>query len=109
MIRFVNETTMAGYEKLLDNSRDYQKDVEHLSATMQEFATDSVELRENIDSIKEAVEAVNVAVEESTKGVVSVTEVASDLTESMENINEEANANKEVTVQLGEEVGKFKL
>lgn len=109
MIRFMNETAMAGYEKLLDNSRNYQKDVEHLSATMQEFATGSAELRENIDNIKEAVEAVNIAVEESTKGVVSVTEVASGLTESMENINEEASADKEVAEQLGLEVGKFKL
>ena len=47
--------------------------------------------------------------EESTKGVVNVTEVASDLTESMEQINEEANGNKDVAEQLGGEVGKFKL
>lgn len=109
MIRFMNETAMAGYDKLLENSRSYQSDVEHLSVTMQEFATGSANLRENISSIKEAVEAVNIAVEESTKGVVNVTEVASDLTESMEQINEEANGNKDVAEQLGGEVGKFKL
>ena len=109
MIRFMNETAMAGYDKLLENSRSYQSDVEHLSVTMQEFAAGSANLRENISSIKEAVEAVNIAVEESTKGVVSVTEVASDLTESMEQINEEVNGNKDVAEQLGGEVGKFKL
>lgn len=109
MIRFMNETAMAGYEMLLQNSRNYHDDVGHLSRIMGEFAQESQELRGNIDSIKEAVNAVNIAVEESAKGVVSVTEVASDLTQSMENINEEANSNSEVAKRLGSEVGKFKL
>lgn len=109
MLRFMNETAMAGYEKLLDNSKNYRSDVDHLSSTMHEFAAESEELRENIDNIKETMAAINVAVEESTRGVVSVTEVASDLTDSMENISETANSDKEVSEQLGSEVGKFKL
>lgn len=109
MIRFMNETAMAGYEKLLENSKNYQEDVEHLSSTMQEFAAESEELRQNIDSIKESVEAVNIAVEESAKGVVNVTEVSSNLTQSMETINEDVGDNRNVTETLGREVGKFKL
>lgn len=109
MLRFMNETAMAGYEKLLDNSKNYRTDVEHLSGTMREFAAESEELRENIDSIKETMAAINIAVEESARGVVSVTEVASNLTDSMENISETANSDKEVAQQLGAEVGKFKL
>ncbi len=109
MIRFMNETAMAGYEKLLRNSSNYQSDVNHLSGIMRQFAEESQELRGNIDNIKEAVESVNIAVEESAKGVVNVTEVASDLTQSMESINEEANGNSTVASQLGAEVGKFKL
>ncbi len=109
MLQFLDETAMAGYEMLLENSRNYQNDVGHLSDVMREFAADSEELRENIDSIKEAVESVNIAVEESAKGVVNVTTVSSDLTQSMESINEEADANKEISGQLSTEVGKFKL
>lgn len=109
MIRFMNETAMAGYEKLLRNSSNYQSDVNHLSGIMRQFAEESQELRGNIDNIKEAVESVNIAVEESARGVVNVTEVASDLTQSMESINEEANGNSTVARQLGAEVGKFKL
>ena len=109
MLQFMDETAMAGYEMLLENSRNYQNDVGHLSDVMREFAGDSEELRENLDSIKEAVEAVNIAVEESAKGVVNVTEVSSDLTQSMESINKDADANKDIAEQLGKEVGKFKL
>ena len=109
MLAFMDETAMAGYEMLLENSRNYQNDVSHLSDVMKEFAEDSGLLSENIDSIKEAVESVNIAVEESTKGVVNVTEVSSDLAQSMESINQEADANREIAGQLGSEVGKFKL
>lgn len=109
MIRFMNETAMAGYEKLLENSRNYQNDVAHLSQMLKEFAEESEELRDTIDSIKEAVESVNIAVEESAKGVVSVTEAASDLTEDMESINSEAEAGTAVAAQLTVEVGRFKL
>ncbi len=109
MIRFMNETAMAGYERLLDNSTDYKNDVGRLSETMKDFADESRNLNENIDSIKEAVDAVNVAVEESAKGVVGVTEMASDMTRSMENIKAEAENNQEVAGQLEAEVGKFKL
>lgn len=109
MIRFMNETAMNGYELLLDNSKNYQMDVGHLSETMQEFAVESQELRANIDNIKEAVDAVSIAVEESTKGLVSVTEVATTLTQNMKNINSEANSDKDVADRLGAEVGKFKL
>ena len=109
MIHFMNETAMAGYERLLDNSNNYQNDVGRLSDTMEEFALESENLSKNIDNIKEAVEAVNIAVEESTKGVVNVTEVASDMSDSMENINNEAGSNKEIAGLLEAEVRKFKL
>lgn len=109
MIRFMNETAMAGYERLLDNSINYKNDVGHLSETMNGFADESMNLNSNIDSIKEAVDAVNIAVEESAKGIVGVTEMASDMTTSMESIKGEAESNRDIAGQLEAEVGKFKL
>lgn len=109
MLRFMDETAMSGYDMLLQNSLDYQNDVERLSGMMETFSQESQELRGSIDSIKEAVEAVNTAVEESTKSIVNVTEVAADLTQGMENINMEAASNRDIAEQLGREVKKFKL
>lgn len=109
MIHFMNETAMTGYERLLDNSRNYKNDVSHLSETMNDFADESMRLHINIDSIKESVDAVNIAVEESAKGVVSVAEMATDMTVSMESIKGEAESNKEIAEQLEREVKKFKL
>lgn len=109
MIRFMNETAMAGYERLLDNSINYKNDVSRLSETMNGFADESIRLNNDIDSIKEAVDAVNIAVSESTNGIVGVTEMASDMTVSMASIKDEAESNRDIAGQLESEVGKFKL
>ena len=76
---------------------------------MNDFADESMRLNDNIDSIKESVDAVNIAVEESAKGVVDVTTMASEMAVSMENIQNEAEGNREIAGQLETEVGKFKL
>ncbi len=109
MLAFLDETAMQGYEKLLSTSRDYRGDVGDMNRMMQDFASESGQLRENIDSIKVAVEDVNLAVEESTKGVAYVAQMAVDLTANVGSIGQEANTNMDVAIRLNEEVGKFKL
>lgn len=109
MLGFLNETAMSGYEKLLENSQNYQGDVGNLSGTMRQFAGDCNKIRENINLIKEAVDAVSVAVEESTKGVAEVAETSVNLAQSMDGIGGEADANMGIAGLLNDEVGKFKL
>lgn len=109
MICFMNDTAMAGYERLLDNSKNYRDDVSRLSETMNDFADESMLLNDNVESIKEAVDAVNTAASESAKGIAGVTQMASNMTISMKIISDEAKGNSEVTRQLETEVGKFKL
>ncbi|MBQ3544310.1 MAG: methyl-accepting chemotaxis protein [Lachnospiraceae bacterium] len=109
MVEFLDKVAMAGYDKLLETSESYRDDVASTGVVMQEFATASEQLRINIDDIKEAISAVNIAVEESTKGIVNVTVSSSEIIESVDVINEEANANKDVAEDLDKEVGKFKL
>ena len=109
MLTFMDETAMDGYEKLLETSESYQNDVDNMNRMMQEFATESEQLKQNIDHIKEAVEAVNIAVEESTRGVTNVTEMSVDLTTSVGDIESEANSNMDIANQLNNEVNKFKL
>jgi len=109
MLVFMEETAMTGYEKLLDTSEEYRKNVGGMNRIMQEFATESLQLRENIDDIKDAIEAVNIAVEESTRGVTNVAETSVNLTSSVADIGSEADANKGIAERLNEEVGKFKI
>lgn len=109
MVAFINETTMSGYQNLVNTSGDYQNDAGSFYNMMDEFSHTSSDLRQNMDSIKEAVEAINVAVEESAKGVTNVSEMSVNLTEIVNSISEEAQGNQEIAGQLNNEVGKFKI
>lgn len=109
MIQFMDETAMNGYEKLCETSGSYRDDVEKISLMMQEFASDSVSIKDNIDQIAESISAINIAVEESAKGVTNVTEMAVNLVSNVSDIRNESEVNKDITGQLDSEVNKFKL
>ena len=109
MLKFMDETAMTGYEKLLETSRSYQSDVGDMNGMMNEFAASSEALRHNVDSIKESVGAVNIAIEESAKGITSVSEATVNITSSVDDIGAEANANLDVANGLDTEVNRFKL
>lgn len=109
MIGFMNGTAMSGYEKLLETSASYQGDAKDINAMMQQFATESEQLKEGMESIKESVEAIKIAVTESTMGVINVAEMSVNLTNDVGDIESQANANLGIAEKLDNEVGKFKL
>lgn len=109
MLAFLDETTMKGYDKLLETSGSYYEDVDHMNQMMQTFADESSAVKNSIDEIKESVHAVNIAVEESARGVSNVTAMSVDLTASAGGIEHVASNNMEIAEQLNVEVNKFKL
>ena len=109
MLKFMDETAMTGYEKLLETSRNYQTDVGEMNGMMNEFANSSDALKTNVDSIKESVAAVNIAIEESAKGITSVSEATVNITTSVDDIGMEANSNLDIANGLDSEVNRFKL
>jgi methyl-accepting chemotaxis protein len=109
MLKFMDETAMTGYEKLLETSRNYQSDVGDMNNMMVEFAQSSESLKVNVDSIKESVASVNIAIEESAKGITSVSEATVNITTSVDDIGMEANSNLDIANGLDSEVNRFKL
>ena len=109
MLVFMNETAMTGYEKLLETSGNYRSDVGTMNQMMEQFASESEQIRNSIDQIRESVSTVNIAVEESARGVTNVTEMSVDLTTSIGDIESEANSNMDIADKLNTEVRKFKL
>lgn len=109
MLKFMDETAMSGYNKLLETSGSYRNDVGDMNSMMRTFAIDSENAKESVDQIKDAISSINIAVSESAKGVTNVTEVSVDLTGSIGDIGGEAENNKVIAAQLNTEVNKFKL
>ena len=109
MIRFMDETAMAGYEKLLSTSKDYQNDVGNMNQMMTEFALSSESLKSNVEAIREAVTSVNIAIEENTRGINNISEATVNITTSVDDIGTEANSNLDIANGLDAEVNRFKL
>lgn len=109
MVRFVEETALGGYRRLLDTGEDYSKDAANIHQMMQDFAEHAENLGIAMDNIKESVEVVNIAMEENAKGVVEVAELSTKISTMTSDIAVEANGNKEIAEVLEGEVGKFKL
>lgn len=109
MIAFMNKTAIQGYEKLLETSESYQNNVGDMHAMMQHFASESEQLKSNMNEIKESLDDVKTAVSECALGITNVTESAVELTGNVGDIEKEANLNLEIVDRLNAEVGKFKL
>ncbi len=108
MIEFLMTETQAGYDQLLDNSMNYQNDVESLNQVLQLFTDECSELKAGMDRINESISAIRIAVEESTTGITNVAGLSSDLNNGMEKIAGEAEGNQDIAGRLQGEVGKFK-
>ena len=109
MVKFMNEIAMAGYEKLLETSDSYQKNVGNMNEMMQNFTAESRQLKVSMDTIRESLDDVKTAVNESTIAITSVAETAVNLANNVKDIGKEADFNLEIVDRLNGEVGKFKL
>ncbi len=109
LLAFIERDVMEGYRKLLVTSEDYSRDADDIQTLMENFAGGSGQLKETADNIKKSIEAVDIAVEESAKGVTNIAERASELMENMTEIQGTADTNKQIAVQLNNEVNKFRL
>lgn len=109
MIKFMNETAVGGYEKLLETSESYRSNVGNMNEMLQDFAVESEQLKMNMDAITRALEDVKIAVSESASGVTNVTGTAVSLASDVRDIEKEADFNLEIVDRLNSEVGKFKL
>lgn len=107
--RFLDETAMTGYKKLLETSDSYRSDVGDMNEMMQTFSRHSGLVRENVDQIKESVSAVNIAAEESAEGITNVTGMTLNLSNGVADIGKAAEANSHIAGQLNAEVRKFRL
>lgn len=109
MIQFMEDTAMNGYEKLMDTSQEYQKNVSAMHQMMEHFLENAEALKVRTQNIAEAISTIDTAIEESSKGVVTVSETSVAITGNISDIEKEAETNQSIAEELNSQVGKFKL
>lgn len=109
LLEFMQERVIAGYDKLLKTSEDYSEDASRIHELMDEFSTAAQELNSMAGVMKDSVESIGGTVNDNTKGIAQVSESVSALSTSIASLSGEAEQNDEISRELAEEVGKFKL
>lgn len=109
MTDFMEHTAMNGYEKLMETSEDYRKNVDKMYEVMENFSHNADNLKVNMKNIAESIATVDIAIEESAKGVVNVTETSVSISGNVSEIEKESISNMDIATELNHEVGKFKL
>lgn len=108
MLQFVDTTVLSDYDKFTDVTQQYRTDSTHLENMLEEFTTKADELEEIITNLKTGTMEISQAIETSTDEIVNITEATTVLVTNISSIHEEVNDNKRISVDLREEVNKFR-
>ena len=108
MIRFVDETVLADYDKFVDIANQYHADADHMDDILREFNHNAQELANTMSQMTDGIDGINIAVDESAQGVTAAAMSISQLVEALGTIKSEADTNQEISRQLQGEVERFK-
>ncbi len=108
MLSFINETILVDYDRFVDVATQYHDDADEINAVLHQFHSDTAELEEIMGGLSIGISDITVAVNESADGVTVAAQNTSELVEIISGIQEQADANKETSELLREEVKKFK-
>lgn len=108
MLKFVDETVLNDYDRFAEIAQDYREDFNHLENVLSEFASQTGDLKENTNVLKEGMSGIAAAMEESTKGIIMVAGATSSLVGNLGLIKTEVTDNKRISNELRQEVDKFR-
>lgn len=109
MLGFVEQETIAGYEKLVLVGDEYESNTRTIYEMLTDFSNKFRQVEESMQEVNLSMSAVSIAVEESTKAIVSVTETSESLSVNTDQVQTEANENMTIASVLEKEANKFKF
>lgn len=109
MSEILKTSNSEGRESAVAMTDAYQEDINNMAKSMEEFAENSQNVQEAIVKMKEAIDAISIAMEETADGITHVTSATVDITNSMNDIQDDAERNRQISQELYDEVHKFKL
>ena len=108
ILQFIDEKIMKDYDNFVGVVGQYGKDADNMNDVLSVVATNAGEISATMEAMNTGLNDIAIAVDESAKGVTSVAENAVSLVEAMTQIQQETEANQEISSQLGNEVSRFK-
>ncbi|MCF0131782.1 MAG: methyl-accepting chemotaxis protein [Pseudobutyrivibrio sp.] len=107
MINFMTAAVDDSYGSLLSVSENYRDDIKKLRDMMQSFSETSNAIRIEIDNVGSSIKNIDETLDENTKGITENAESVSIIASSMNELEENANTNMEITDTINENMSKF--
>lgn len=108
MLHFVDEKIMKDYDGFVEVVGQYERDADSVNDILTEFAKNASEISTTLQEMNISTNDIAMAVDESAKGVASVTENVVSLVGAIKQIQNETENNQEISLQLSNEVNRFK-
>lgn len=107
MINFLNEKTIAGYNRLIKTSYIYNEEANKIETMVNGFKDKAIQIEEQMNSIKTSMETVCETIEGNTIGIGNITNSSVKLCEILQQTKQEADNNLAVSKELEQEIHKF--
>ncbi len=108
MLEFIDGKVMTDYDSFVDIVVQYKKDAESVNSILEAISNNTDTISETMQSMNIGINDISVAIDENAKGVVNVAQNMVSLVDEIEQIQGETEKNEEISLQLSNEVKKFK-
>ncbi len=108
MLEFVDGKVMTDYDSFVDVVAQYKKDAESVNDILDAISRNTATIADTMQAMNIGINDISVAIDENAKGVVAVAQSMVCLADEIEDIQSETAKNEEISVQLSDEVKKFK-
>jgi methyl-accepting chemotaxis protein len=107
MVEYIDGRVLKDYDSFVETGKQYSEDAAYIDDIMEVFQKNTAELNTNITHMVGSIEQINSAVEESTNGVGVTAQETAELVAGFDDINKQAENNKDIAVALNEITDKF--
>jgi len=108
MLEFMDSNVIKDYDSFVDIMNSYQKDTELLSNLFSNFASEASGMAGTMQNMTSGINDIAATIDESANAVTTVATDASELVEAMIEIQNETQANQEVSEEMIAVVNRFK-
>ncbi|MBQ8627261.1 MAG: methyl-accepting chemotaxis protein [Agathobacter sp.] len=108
MLEFIDGKVMSDYDSFVEVVAQYKKDAESVNTILDAISQNTNTISDTMQAMNIGINDISVAIDENAKGVVNVAQSMVTLADEIEQIQEETTKNEEISMQLSDEVKRFK-
>lgn len=108
MMEFVDGKVMTDYDSFVEVVAQYKSDAESVNEILEAISQNTNTISETMQTMNTGINDISIAIDENAKGVVMVAQSMVSLADEIEQIQEETTKNEEISMQLSDEVKRFK-